>query len=130
MMDEDNHDLSAIETLLAGRLSAIRRRKERLRRRRVEAGLEERGVTDHAVIRYLERVKGVDIEAIRAELRQIASEAVQAKDGEHHWHAETGTILILEADGRIVTILSREQAEKWTGRKMKDGTVITAEDFP
>lgn len=25
-------------------------------------------VTDHAVLRYLERVKGIDIEAVRAEL--------------------------------------------------------------
>lgn len=39
-------------------------------------------VSDHAVLRYLERVKGVDIEAIRAELTSpiIATAAGQGCD--------------------------------------------------
>ncbi|MEL6478116.1 MAG: hypothetical protein AAFR17_12390 [Pseudomonadota bacterium] len=34
-------------------------------------------VTDHAVIRYLEREWGVDIEAVRARLRRIAQTGVE-----------------------------------------------------
>jgi hypothetical protein len=33
-------------------------------------------VTDHAVIRYLERVRGLDVEAIRAEIAAECSAAV------------------------------------------------------
>ena len=36
-------------------------------------GLAEIHVTDHAVLRYLERVKKVDLEAIRAEVRAIVA---------------------------------------------------------
>lgn len=32
-------------------------------------------ITDHAVLRYLERVKGVDIDAVRAEMQSAALDA-------------------------------------------------------
>ena len=35
-------------------------------------------VTDHAVVRFLQRVKGVDIEAIRVEIAQTCASAVKA----------------------------------------------------
>jgi hypothetical protein len=35
-------------------------------------------ISDHAVLRYLERVKGVDIEAIRAEMQSPALDAAAA----------------------------------------------------
>lgn len=34
------------------------------------------GITDHAVIRYLERVKGIDIEATRREIAAIVRQGV------------------------------------------------------
>ena len=34
-------------------------------------------ITDHAVVRYLERVKGIDVEAARAEIAAIVSRGVQ-----------------------------------------------------
>ena len=34
-------------------------------------------VTDHAVLRYLERVKGIDIEAVRLELGHVVDRAVE-----------------------------------------------------
>lgn len=34
-------------------------------------------VTDHAVIRYLERVQGVDIEALRREIGRVADRGVE-----------------------------------------------------
>ena len=35
-------------------------------------------VTDHAVIRYLELVEGVDIEAIRREIGRVADRGIEA----------------------------------------------------
>ncbi len=34
-------------------------------------------VTDHAVLRYLERVQGVDVEAIRMQIRQIVKKGAE-----------------------------------------------------
>lgn len=34
-------------------------------------------VTDHAVVRFLERVKGMDIDAVRAEIAEKASTALE-----------------------------------------------------
>lgn len=80
-----------------------------------------RQVSDHAVLRYLERVKGVDVGAIRDELREIADEAVPAKDGEHHWHAATETVVVVGKGGHVITVLSAKQTEKWRGRKLANG---------
>ena len=33
-------------------------------------------ITDHAVIRYLERVKGIDVEAVRAEIADVVRRGV------------------------------------------------------
>lgn len=38
-------------------------------------------VTDHAVLRYLERVKGIDIEAVRAELGHVVDKAIEMGAG-------------------------------------------------
>jgi hypothetical protein len=56
-------------------------------------------VTDHAVLRYLERVKGFDIEAVRSEIATICALAGGAKsllrDGVRY---ELGT------DGKVITV--------------------------
>lgn len=38
-------------------------------------------VTDHAVLRYLERAKGIDIDAIRVELGHIVDKAIEMGAG-------------------------------------------------
>ncbi len=38
-------------------------------------------VTDHAVLRYLERAKGIDIEAVRLELGHVVDRAVELGAG-------------------------------------------------
>ena len=38
-------------------------------------------VTDHAVLRYLERVKGLDIDAIRLELGHVVDRAIELGAG-------------------------------------------------
>lgn len=116
-------DLAALETLYGSKLASVRRRRDELRRERVDSGEEQRLVNDHALLRYMERHKNIDVNALRDELRAIASQAIPAKDGEHHWH-ESGVILILGEIGQVITVLSPEQSVKWMGRKLKNGTRI------
>jgi protein-disulfide isomerase-like protein with CxxC motif len=121
--DDTLGDLGALEQSLAARLANIRREKAAIKRAQVESGAEPRRVTDHALIRYLERHKGIDVNACRDEMRSLADQAVPSKDGEHHWHA-SGVILIIGEEGQIITVLSPEQVEKWAGRKLANGERI------
>lgn len=87
-------------------------------------------VSDHAVVRFLERVKGVDLEAVRNILRRLADEAVPEKKGDHYWHSGEGIMLLIGERGQIITILSPEQAQKHTGRKLKNGERISNPPSP
>jgi len=63
-------------------------------------------VTDHAVIRYLERVKAVDVTAIREEIASIvdrASERVPVK-GDATGLVANGLTFVVTGDGRVVTV--------------------------
>lgn len=124
-LDDELNELSALERILTARLASIKRGKDRLRRKKVEQGLALRRVSDHAVLRYLERYKGFDVEAVREELRQLADESEPARDGEHHWHP-SGVIMVIGDTGQIVTVLSAEQSEKWAWRKLGNGARIPA----
>lgn len=120
-------DLAAIEQVVAEHLAMVRRRKGVLKKHLVESGEELRLVTDHALLRFMERHKGIDVDSFRSELRKLADEAQPAKDGEHHWHA-SGVIMIIGSEGQVITVLSQEQAEKWDGRKLKNGARIAASE--
>jgi hypothetical protein len=122
----DLADLSAIESNLGHALANVKAKKAALKRARIAGGIEQRPVADHAIVRYLERYKGFDIDAIREEMRAVAAAADPAKDGEHHIHKASGVIMVLGADGTIVTVLSPEQSEKWIGRRLADGSRVGA----
>lgn len=69
------------------------------------------GISDHAIIRYLERHKGIDIEVIREELRQIALRAKYERDenatSDRLYDEETGLTLIYSIErNSIPTVLS------------------------
>lgn len=116
-------DLSAMETALNSKLMAVRGAKNALRQGIFHCSEDDRVVSDPAVLRYLERHKGIDVEALRIELRALARDAIPAKDCEHYVHP-TGVIMVLGEAGRIVTVLSPEQAAKWDGRKLKNGATM------
>lgn len=118
-------DLKAVEAAMSPKLQAVRGRIAHLRKRKVEIGDEQRLVTDHALLRYLERYHGVDVAAIRDDLRRMADEAVPAKDGEHHWHP-SGVMLVLGEVGQVITVLSADQAAKHAGRKLMNGESVPA----
>lgn len=67
-------------------------------------------VSEHAILRYLERVKGVDIEATKREIMPPgAAKAAQAMGpGEY----PAGTHSIKVKDNVVVTILTKEEKEK------------------
>ena len=122
-MSEDIQDLkhraSKLSTLLAGVNAQI----NAYRCDEIAAGREVRSVSDHALLRYLERHKGIDMEAVRDEIRTMANEAEPLKDRETHAHP-SGVVMIIGADGQVITVLSGEQSQKYVGRKLANGKVL------
>lgn len=60
-------------------------------------------ISDHALLRFLERVKGVDIEAIRAEMQSPALDAAVAI-GAPFVRRSDGTRLVIRK-GTVTTVL-------------------------
>ena len=71
-------------------------------------------VTDHAIVRYLERVMGLDVEALRREIGRKAQLALEHPGA-------TGVVVEGFAyrlvENRVVTIAPRCQPDRHTGRK-------------
>jgi hypothetical protein len=116
----DESDLLALEQSLNNRLTEVRRLRRIAEQERISNGTEQRRVADHALVRYLQRVIGMDTEKYRDDLRKLANEAVAVKDGEHHWHP-SGVILVLGDVGQVITVLDNVQADKFAGRRLLDG---------
>lgn len=76
------------------RLEAIRRETER-RDTSTPSGIH---ITDHAVVRYLERVKGVDVSSVRAEIGELALRARSERDGRMGRRRDPTTGLVLGMD--------------------------------
>lgn len=70
-------------------------------------------VSDHAVLRYLERVEGVDIEAIRREIGRRADRGIEAGAC---GVVSGGFVYRIEA-GVVVTVLHHNRAVRGRGRR-------------
>lgn len=70
-------------------------------------GICDLQVTDHAVCRYLERFKGINIEAARYELASIAIKG-KIMDGIKDWKAFTGEHKIVVKDNSVITVMERK----------------------
>ena len=82
--------------------------------------MSEPHVTDHAVLRYLERVYGVDIEGLRS---RIGREAVQGCEAGAGAIIVDGTRYVLEG-ANVITITGRNRpvtarAARWKARQAK-----------
>lgn len=105
--------------------SNLVRVKNELRIRREGGRAEgEMIVSDHAVIRFLERHKKVDVSAIRDEIRVIAkrskSERMEKRQGERLVDSESGlTMIYTQERNSIATILSD------TAMSVIDGAALT-----
>lgn len=75
-------------------------------------------VTDHAVLRYLERVCGVNIEAIR---HRIGRKVDLCLDHPTATGVVSDGFLYRIADGRVVRIVQHSQPNIRTGRKRRRG---------
>lgn len=74
-------------------------------------------ISDHAIVRYLERVKGLDIEAIRKEiLPEIAIKAVTLWG--NGYYPIGGTHQIRVKNGSVITVLAKDMKIKQIRRKM------------
>lgn len=62
-------------------------------------------VSEHALVRYLDRVWGVDTEAARAELAALAQPAVDR--GCHYF--ETGSLSLALRDEHVLTVINRDE---------------------
>jgi len=61
-------------------------------------------VSDHAIVRYLERVKGLDIDAIRKEL--LPDDVRQATLMGNGYYPVNGTHKVRVKDGVVITVLT------------------------
>lgn len=93
------------------RLDAVRNERER-RRTATEEGIS---ISDHAVLRYLERHKGVDVKVIRAEIVEMARRAGKFDSGNGYARRVDGvsglTMGLDEVRGVVTTVfVDRESA--------------------
>lgn len=105
MRDEDVgklRDLGLIEHSLIRTLASIKDRRHKILSK--HAKISEPQVTDHAIVRYLERVEGLDLTAVRDHIRayQAASQPTGVKGVHRH---PDGNQIIISNVGVIVTIL-------------------------
>lgn len=74
-------------------------------------------VSDHAVIRYLERVQGVDVEAIRAEIGRVCQSGVEYPGASG---VVVGGFRFKIKEGVVTTVLDASRPDVRTGRQRRD----------
>ena len=67
------------------------------------------GITDHAVLRYLERHKGVDVRAARAEIQRLAIDRKLIIGTEGHYDAN-GVTVVIPQGSVVATVLPKNGA--------------------
>jgi hypothetical protein len=92
----------------AVRLEAV---KDEISRRGIStpAGVH---ISDHAIVRYMERVKGVNIAAVRAEIGELAARARSQKGGRNGRRRDEATGLVFGCDEtvqHVTTVFSEDE---------------------
>jgi len=113
-------DLKLIDEMLVSARSRVRNEIATIREKQRQRARKPRDVSDHAVVRYLERTGRIDIDAIRQEINALADEAVPFAKADGVWHAGAGMVFITNGSS-VVTVLSEEQSEKYIGRDLATG---------
>jgi len=90
-----------ITGLLGPKKQEIHNLRVQLEKQKTE---EVRGVTDHAVLRYLERIFGLDTDAIRAEILSQMGGSQALKAGDFKLRKRDGTAVVVK-DGKVVTVM-------------------------
>ena len=81
-------------------------------------------VTDHAVVRYLERVVGYDINDARREIARLAYDSTPLKNRRgFRWNWERQIIMATELNA-VTTVIGPRGSLKFVGEKLIDGQRI------
>jgi hypothetical protein len=94
-------------TELRGRLDMVRRERER---RETSTSIGPH-ISDHAVLRYLERYKGIDTKLIREEIAFMAKRSGKLDTGDQyirHRDEQTGITMGINGDSNTVTTVFTE----------------------
>lgn len=112
-------DIGLLEDVLGKHLSRLKAKRQTILNARTAP--EERQVTDHAIVRYLERVEGVDIEALKDRVRAFVAEATATPTKGVRQHP-SGLQVIVNPGGVIVTILPNDSPPGYAIREQKAET--------
>ena len=67
-------------------------------------------VTDHAVLRYLQRVVGVDVDALRSDIKnRVEASLIKGKGLSDPSSVKNGKIRFVIKDGVVVTVTDERQ---------------------
>lgn len=114
-------DLTALLTALNdARAKVVNELKQMSLKRAARRGALS--ISDHAVVRYLERTGRIDAASVRAEIAGLFQESVHMVGADGVWNAQNGLVLIVEG-GTVLTVLSQEQSENYLGQSLVDGGV-------
>lgn len=91
------------------RIGSIHRINDELKSRKDAEGASRIVITDHAVVRYLERIEGMDIEAVRAKVRDMAARS-QRRDAEFLDDSVTGFTVVRRDGSESVATIMRKKA--------------------
>lgn len=67
-------------------------------------------ITDHALVRYMHRVMGIDVERLRGELLRDGRADLIRSIGTGHLHLPEGATLVV-LDGKVVSVLRTDQVK-------------------
>lgn len=95
-------DIGQQEAVLGAQLARLRSRREKIIAGRVKP--TERQISEHALIRYMERIEGLDLEAVKSRARAYVLQCQETGVPGIFLHS-TGIQVVTNRHGLIVTFL-------------------------
>lgn len=100
-------DIGLIEDALSRQLARLRAKRDNILRQKAKAG--DIQLTDHAIVRYLERVEGLDLAAVSERIRAYVAECQPSSVKGITIHP-SGLQVVRNRIGTVVTILPQDYA--------------------
>jgi predicted transcriptional regulator len=111
---QERSDLYSVAHALGARAAAITAKADEIGDEIARREGDMFDVTDHAVLQYLKRVRGYDVESVRDELKQIMAAAVPtgALRGQAEAYTAEGLVFVVSRRRLVVTVYPQQQAEE------------------
>ena len=112
VIEDDIESLANQKKNILGTISSKNKLKKKLKAELDKSKFEDDGdviVSDHAIVRYLERIEGIDIEAIRKKIigdGRINQAVKTLENGS--FPSEDGTFTLRVRDKVVVTVIKNE----------------------